>query len=66
MAFYSGINLSARESSLCVIDDNQSIIFEQKIVNLFERIEQSLRPDKEELRIVIESTFNWYWLVDGL
>jgi transposase len=66
MAFYCGIDLSARESSLCVIDDNQTIVFEQKMVNQLDRIEHSLRPYKEELRIVVESTFNWYWLVDGL
>jgi transposase len=66
MAFYCGIDLSARESSLCVIDDNQSIVFEQKLSNQIERIEHSLRRFKTDLRIVVESTFNWYWLVDGL
>ena len=66
MAFYCGIDLSARESSICVINDEQLIVFEQKIINQFDRIEHSLRPYKEELRIVVESTFNWYWLVDGL
>jgi len=66
MAFYSGIDLSARESSVCVIDDDQSIIFEQKMANNLERIELSLRPYKKDLQIVVESSFNWYWLVDGL
>jgi transposase len=64
--FYSGIDLSARDSHLCVVDENLSIHLQQKAVNELPRIAHLLEPFKPDLQIVVESTFNWYWLVDGL
>lgn len=64
--FYSGIDLSARDSHICVLDDNLSIHLQQKVPNELARIASLLQPFKPDLQIVIESTFNWYWLVDGL
>ena len=64
--FYSGIDLSARDSHLCVVDENLSIHLHQKVPNDLSRISNLLAPFKPNLQIVIESTFNWYWLVDGL
>ena len=67
MAFYCGIDLSARESSLCVIDERLTINMEQKVPNDLARMRQLLQPyNNDGLQIVVESTFNWYWLVDGL
>ena len=65
--FYSGIDLTARDSHLCVIDENLSIHLQQKAPNdllLASLICLSLLS--LDLQIVVESTFNWYWLVDGL
>jgi len=64
--FYCGIDLSARDSHLCVVDESLSIHLQQKSANELPRIAQLLDPFKPDLSIVIESTFNWYWLVDGL
>lgn len=64
--FYSGIDLSARDSHLCLIDVNLSIHLHQKVANDLPLIAQLLLPFKPHLKIVVESTFNWYWLVDGL
>lgn len=64
--FYCGIDLSARESHLCVVDDNLSVHLQQKAANELHSIAQLLDPFKPHLKIVVESTFNWYWLVDGL
>jgi transposase len=64
--FYCGIDLSARDSHLCVIDESLSIHLQQKAANELPRIARLLEPFKPDLKIVIESTFNWYWLVDGL
>lgn len=64
--FYSGIDLSARDSHLCVVDENLSIHLQQKSANELPRIAHLLDPFKTHLQIVVESTFNWYWLVDGL
>jgi transposase len=64
--FYCGIDLSARDSHLCVIDENLSIHLQQKAANELPRIARLLEPFKPLLKIVVESTFNWYWLVDAL
>jgi len=66
MHFYCGIDLSARDSHLCVIDDHQSILLQQKVSNELPRLLDLLTPFRPNLQIVVESTFNWYWLVDGL
>lgn len=64
--FYSGIDLSARDSHLCVVDENLSIHLQQKTSNELPRISYLLEPFKPHLKTVVESTFNCYWLVDGL
>src|SRR5882724_6099780 len=66
MSFYCGIDLSARESQICVIDKGVKKVLEVKVPNKLEHIKQLLAPYQADLQIVVESTFNWYWLVDGL
>jgi len=66
MSFYCGIDLGARESQICVIDKRVKKVLEEKVPNKLEHIKQLLTPYRAELEIVVESTFNWYWLVDGL
>ena len=66
MSFYCGIDLSARESQICVINKRVKKVLEVKTPNKLEQIKQLLAPYKADLQIVVESTFNWYWLVDGL
>src|SRR5947199_9623129 len=39
---------------------------QQKLGNELSRICQLLTPYKANLKIVVASTFNWYWLIDGL
>src|SRR5256885_4025386 len=64
--FYCGIDLSASTSHLCVLDENLSIHLQQTAPNELPRIASLLLPFKPDLPVVIESTFNWYWIVDGL
>src|SRR5260370_14811697 len=66
MKFYCGIDLSARDCHVCVIDEQLQIVVEQKLRNELTGICQLLAPYKGSLKIVVESTFNWYWLIDGL
>ena len=66
MQFYCGIDLSARTSQVCVIDENISVHVQKKVPNELHRITDLIEPYKGTLRTVVESTFNWYWLVDGL
>lgn len=66
MSFYCGIDLGARDSQICVINKRVKKVLELKTANKLEQIKQLLEPYKKDLQIVVESTFNWYWLVDGL
>jgi len=66
MKFYCGIDLSARDCQVCVIDEQLKIVVQQKLRNELPKICQLLAPYKGKLKIVVESTFNWYWLIDGL
>lgn len=67
MTLYCGIDLHSNNSYLCVIDDNDSRLVEKKLPNELPLIIRTLNQYKRRLKAVaIESTFNWYWLVDGL
>lgn len=66
MSFYCGIDLSARDAHVCVIDQQLVRLVDQKLKNDLALIISVLEPYKADLQIVVESTFNWYWLVDGL
>jgi transposase len=60
------MDLSARDGQVCVIDAALSLLVQEKVRNELPRLLQLIEPFKATLQIVVESTFNWYWLVDGL
>ena len=67
MSLYCGIDLHSNNHVICVIDEKDKRIFEQKLGNHLELTIQALSKYKKRLKgIAVESTFNWYWLVDGL
>lgn len=67
MGFYAGIDLHSRNSYVGVLDHEDKRIFRKKLANDPEVILSALNRFRSELvGIVIESTFNWYWLVDAL
>jgi transposase len=67
MKLYAGIDLHSNNSVVSVIDETDRILYERRLDNDLERIKHELRPYQEQLEgVVVESTFNWYWLVDGL
>ena len=65
-SFYCGVDLHARNSQLCVIDDHGHRCAEGKVNNDLATILDFLAPYGSDVSIAIESTLNWYWLVDGL
>ena len=67
MALYCGIDLHSRDCWLAMLDERLEVIWETKVGNDLETILQLLDPHREVLEgVAVESTFNWYWLVDGL
>jgi transposase len=67
MALYCGIDLHSRDSWLAILDEGLEVVGETKVGNDLETILRVLEPHREALvGVAVESTFNWYWLVDGL
>ena len=67
MTLYCGIDLHAKNSYLAIIDEQRQRIFKRNVSNDRAVILSLLAPYKRELAgVVVESTFNWYWLVDTL
>jgi transposase len=67
MALYCGIDLHSNNHVVVVIDEEDRRIVEKRVANSLERTLALLAPYREEMAgIAVESTFNWYWLVDGL
>ena len=64
---YSGIDLHSTNSVVSVLDDEDRVLAERRLPNDLVKIIEFLAPHKAELSgVVVESTYNWYWLVDGL
>jgi transposase len=67
MALYAGMDLHSRNTYLGVLDHKFKRVFHKRLNNDLSLILATLEPFHDELQgIVVESTFNWYWLVDGL
>jgi transposase len=66
MTFYCGMDLSARACHVCVIDEDLSLLVQQKVRYARSGMLRRSEPFKASLQIVVESTFHWSWLVDGL
>ena len=64
---YSGIDLHSNNSVIAVIDDADRVVAQKRLPNEITKIVGFLARWKDELAgVVVESTYNWYWLVDGL
>lgn len=67
MTLYCGIDLHANNSVVSVLDDQDQVRYEKRLPNDLTLITDTLLPfQKDLLACVVESTYNWYWLVDGL
>lgn len=67
MQFYVGIDLHSNNCVVVIIDGEGKLVYQKRLENNLALIEQVLNPFKSNIvGIVVESTFNWYWLVDGL
>jgi len=67
MKLYVGIDLHSNNSVVSILDEEDRIIVERRLANDLGTIGELLAPYSGTIEgVVVESTFNWYWLVDGL
>jgi transposase len=64
---FSGIDLHSNNCFVVIIDEADRIMYRRRLPNKLTGILAALAPYRDELDgVVVESTYNWYWLVDGL
>ena len=67
MELYSGLDLHSRNTYIGILDTDFKRVFKKRVSNNLDLIVETLEPFRDKLKgLVVESTFNWYWLVDGL
>lgn len=64
---YVGLDLHSNNSYLAIVDQKGKRVFNKRVVNDLDMIFAAIKPFKKNISdITVESTYNWYWLVDGL
>lgn len=67
MELYGGIDLHSNNNVIVLTDEQDQIILRRRLPNRLDRVLEELVPYREDIKgLVVESTYNWYWLVDGL
>lgn len=67
MELYAGTDLHSRNNYIGIINGKDERIYSKRHGNRLPEVLTALRPFKRSLKgVVVESTYNWYWLVDGL
>ena len=67
MELYVGMDLHSTNTYIGILSKENKRILKGKFPNNLSTILSVLNPYKGHIKgVVVESTFNWYWLVDGL
>jgi transposase len=67
MKLYGAIDLHSNNNVTVLIDEQDQVVYQKRLPNELPVIVQQLSGYQAALQgIVVESTYNWYWLVDGL
>ena len=64
---YGGIDLHSNNNVVVVTNDADRVLYRKRLRNDLDEVLRALSPFANSLNgLVVESTYNWYWLVDGL
>jgi transposase len=67
MPLYGGIDLHANNSVIVLLNEQDEVLYRKRLPNELSTILDQLAPYYTTLQgLAVESTYNWYWLVDGL
>jgi hypothetical protein len=67
MKLYGGIDFHSNNSVINLLDEHDKVAYNKRLPNDLPTILSELSPYKAQIEaLAVESTFNWYWLVDGL
>jgi transposase len=66
-SLFAGIDLHSNNLMIGIVDQEGQRLKHQKLECDLQRVVQWLKPFKARFKsLAVESTYNWYWLVDGL
>jgi transposase len=64
---YAGCDLHGNNNFIGIVDGEGKRVFNKKLSNDLFVVRETLKPFEEDLvGVAVESTYNWYWMVDGL
>jgi transposase len=64
---YAGIDLHSNNNVVVITDEADTVVYRKRRRNDLGAVLEALAPFGKQLEgVVVESTYNWYWLVDGL
>ena len=67
MPLYGDIDLHANNRVIVWLDDQDQVLYQKRLPHYVPSLLQQLSPYQASLHgVVVESTSNWSWLVDGL
>ena len=67
MKLYGAIDLHSTNNVTVLIDERDQVVYQKRLPNDLSSIVQQLSVYQSRMEgIVVESTYNWHWLVDGL
>ncbi len=67
MTLYVGIDLHSNNNVIVIQDEKDEVVKRGRLVNELRTVLDFLAPYRHRISgVVVESTYNWYWLVDGL
>lgn len=67
MKIYAGIDLHSNNSYVALINEEEKVVYKKRLPNDLGYLLEQLKPYQDCIEgVVVESTYNWYWLADGL
>jgi len=67
MRLYAGLDVHSSNTRVGIVDEAGHRVYDCRVANDVGEILEHLSPMQAELEgVVVESTYNWYWLVDAL
>jgi len=67
MRLYGGVDLHSNNNVLAVVNERGAVVYRRRLRNELPMVLRELEPYRAGMTgIAVESTFNWYWFVDGL
>lgn len=64
---YGGLDLHGDNVFCSLLNEARQVVFERRLPNDLATIRTALAPYQQRIKcLAVESTYNWYWLVDGL